>query len=173
MGNQGYNQRDCLLQKIEHAFAGVTLGEGISIHQTEVLDDYGSDDELIKARRLDIQHDWRLLLKDERFKQIHGVGGPLFLDAKGLRYYLPAYLTLMVMDHKHCPNACETLLGILTHTPPQHTPRPFEHLTQRQKRCVRDCLKWVLHNTGSWCDFDQFPLRRALKQYWIPICRRS
>ena len=75
--------------KIGH-FRSVELEDGISIHQTEVLDMYGTKQEMADARKKDPGQNWEALVKSDAFKGICGIGGPCFLDVKDSNFtYLP------------------------------------------------------------------------------------
>jgi hypothetical protein len=81
---------------IRAAFAGVTLGDGVSLRQAALLD--ASDEEasvaaLARARDGEIVDDWAALPPDELARD-----NIAQLDGAGLRYYLPA-LTLWLLDH--------------------------------------------------------------------------
>ncbi|HJT78348.1 MAG TPA: DUF6714 family protein [Gemmataceae bacterium] len=53
-----------LLRLIEEAFRGVELGNGVSLHETVVLDRYGGPAERRAARESDERQDWRKLIGD-------------------------------------------------------------------------------------------------------------
>ena len=81
---------------ITTAFRGVTLYDGISIRQGEVCDNYGkdndgrevSDAEFASIPRGEITDDWSALPLNEleRYPYL------AYLDSKGFRYYIPAFL---------------------------------------------------------------------------------
>ena len=78
-----------IIVKIEQAFAKVTRGDGITLHETDVVDACGSDGERAKARRKDTDKRWQ----DVPEKAIEDHQEALcFLDPEGFRYYLPAYM---------------------------------------------------------------------------------
>ncbi len=91
-----------LLRLIEEAFQGVELGDGVSLHESVVIDEYGGPEERRTARASDEKHDWRKLVRDPELirpavGEVTGGGMP-FYDAAGLRFHLPAYLSVAVMD---------------------------------------------------------------------------
>lgn len=89
-----------LLQLIEEAFRGIELGDGVSLHQTIVIDNYGFNcDEAAELARHDERHDWRKLVDDPELLNVQGIGGLSFYDALGLRFHLPAYLSAMVKGY--------------------------------------------------------------------------
>jgi hypothetical protein len=81
-----------LLARIRRDFGEILRGHGVSLHETWVIDRYGSMRERKKARKLDTdQHWWEV--RDEWIEEFGGVGGLSFLDDKGFTYYLPAYMS--------------------------------------------------------------------------------
>ena len=86
------SESGALIAEIHRAFRGVERGKGVTLHETEVIDAYGSDDERYKARAKDTDRAWEEV-QDSWIEEFGGVGGLSFLDAEGLRYYLPAYMT--------------------------------------------------------------------------------
>ena len=49
------------VQQIHSAFDGVKLGDGVGIYEANGRDDYASDSELARLRKLDERNDWRHL----------------------------------------------------------------------------------------------------------------
>lgn len=80
-----------LRQLLRESFADVNRAGGISLHQTDVIDAYGSADAMQAAALLDSDSHWTQV-KDEWLETFCHSGGLGFFDAIGLRYYLPAYL---------------------------------------------------------------------------------
>src|ERR1700685_3017835 len=72
-----------LLQLIEEAFRGVELGGGVSLHETVVLDNYGTQEQRRAARAPDEKRDWRKLVGDPELIATRGVGGLAFYDPAG------------------------------------------------------------------------------------------
>lgn len=84
-----------LISRIEKAFAGVVLSDGVTLHEAAALEGYASEIECAEARRLDAGRNWQDLT-DEEIQQCGDVLS--FLDELGLRFYLPAY---MIWTIKH------------------------------------------------------------------------
>jgi hypothetical protein len=84
-----------LLRLIADAFRDVELGEGVSLHETDVIDLYGSLQDRLAAREQDEKLDWRNLVGDPELVR---AGCLSFYDPAGLRFHLPAYLSLAVTD---------------------------------------------------------------------------
>jgi len=78
-----------IAEEICHSFADVTRDEGVTLHEASVIDAYGSDTERFAARELDTDLRWQ----DVPDHLIESHSDTLcFVDPKGFRYYLPAYM---------------------------------------------------------------------------------
>jgi hypothetical protein len=161
-----------LLRMIEGAFQGVELGDGVSLHESRVLDDYGTTEERQAARVPDEKHDWHKAMLEPDMPWLFGVGcgGLSFLDAKGMRFYLPACLTLLVSGHDHnvYGDMYESLMFQLTRLGDYHRER-FDILTGVQRQCVCDVLTYL---QDSMDDEDYEPrvwtneMSYAIEEYW-------
>ncbi len=87
-----------LIARIESAFAGVTLGGGIGLAESVALDYHEAFEDRATARLRDEKMDWHKLIDDPELTRKGFTGGPIFMDAEGLRFYLPAYLITAIKD---------------------------------------------------------------------------
>lgn len=87
--------RSALIAEITAAFDGVSREEGTTLHEAIAIDDWASPDEQRAARRLDIEARWQDVPEDDIFSCCSALS---FLDEKGFRYYLPAF---MIYGLKH------------------------------------------------------------------------
>src|SRR5262249_41676216 len=83
-------------------FGAIRRGSGVTLHETEVLDNYGSDEEREQTRRKDTDEHW-WEVPNEWFEQNVGLS---FLDDEGFRYYLPAYMSYWIRTGEE-PNGLE------------------------------------------------------------------
>lgn len=137
-----------LLRLIEEAFRGVELGDGVSLHETVVLDDYGGPEERRAARQLDEKHDWRKLIGNPELirptsmdRQTAGLGGLSFYDAAGLRFHLPPYLSLVVTDpatEDAQTVAADLLFHLSSSSMSDYNQERFTLLSAAQRTCVRE-----------------------------------
>jgi hypothetical protein len=88
---------DDLIVMIEHAFADVRRDDGVSMHEADVIDKYGSESERRKARLKDPDSRWQDVPDSEIEEHSEAL---CFLDLKGFRYYLPAYMRWTVRHFK-------------------------------------------------------------------------
>lgn len=93
------DQAKAIIRLIESSFAGVELGDGLTIHQREAIDDYRTGEEIKVARRLDPETRWQ----DIPEEKIEKYGTSLvFLDPKSIRYHLPAFMRFVVQQWLKC-----------------------------------------------------------------------
>ena len=157
------DRRQQLLAAIEAAFHDVELGDGVSLHESVVIDKHGGPEDRRTARELDEKRDWRRLVVDSELARIGGFGGLNFYDAAGLRFHLPAYLSLAVIDFERY-DAGETLEGLmhlLTDFCDYNLSR-FNVLDDAQRHCVRDVL---LHLREEY-ELESVELDQAIGGYW-------
>jgi len=84
------NQADELIAQIDRAFDGVTLGKGIGLWESDGIDDYRGPEELKLLRAKDEKLNWRRISAKALN---HCNAAPSFLDARGLYFHAPAFMT--------------------------------------------------------------------------------
>lgn len=78
-----------LIRRIERAFVKVRLEGGVSMAQARAKDDWKLAEESLRARKQDREKSW-LDIADEKIERYCDVMS--WLDAKGYRFYLPAFM---------------------------------------------------------------------------------
>jgi hypothetical protein len=159
------DRRQRLLDMIERAFRGVELGDGVSLHETVAIDNYVSAEERLAAREADEKHDWRRLITDPEFHRIAGIGGIPFYDSTGLRFHLPAYLSLAVIDFDSpmASGSLESLMFLLTcNSDYDELDRRLSILTSPQRACIREVLEFLRCEYELECS----ELDEAIDGYW-------
>jgi hypothetical protein len=95
------SERDALIAEITAAFDGISREDGTTLHEAEAIDDRKSAEECRAARRSDTDQHWQ----EVPAKDISACCSALsFLDAKGFRYYLPAFMLYGLRNWGHDPN---------------------------------------------------------------------
>lgn len=90
MKSSAYEQRKAaLIEEITAAFDGVSRENGVSLSESWIIDDYGSDEEQAEARKQDTETRWQDV-PDEGI--CYGYSCLSFLDDIGFHYYIPAYV---------------------------------------------------------------------------------
>lgn len=125
---------------------------GVSLHETPVIDNYGTDEERRIARKKDTDRHW-WEVKDEWIKTNCGIGGLCFLDDAGFRYYLPAYMSYWLRTGKEP----DCLIFHLNNT----RSRSFDTLfTTEEKEVIADFLNYI-YRSGQDDD-----AKKALSRFW-------
>ncbi|QDU33137.1 hypothetical protein KS4_11820 [Poriferisphaera corsica] len=151
-----------LIDQIRQEFKHILLGDGISLHQTDVVDDYLQDDEelMAKAKANDTDTRWWDVSIENIEKQ--NWGWPFF-DIKGYRYYLPAFMTYYLKHaHRHdSDNAIDSMMYILDSD--DYYQSYHATFNELQSRCIAMFL-WQYCELNNWQDCDQ--AKNALVNYW-------
>ncbi len=84
-----YHHYQPLIEQISIAFADVKLEDGIGIWEGEALDNYAQAEEKALYRAKDEREDWHKLINDDLNTCFCSLS---YLDAKGMRFCLPAYM---------------------------------------------------------------------------------
>jgi len=155
---------ETVIAAIEAAFGSVARG-AVTLHEAEVMDDYGTDAELRAARTCDPEVDWR----DVPDSSIRECPAALsFLDPVSWRFYLPAYMRFGL---RHLEDSrSSTIDDAIYSLDPGGSPRldefkleRFRTLNVAQADAVRRFLVFAVEN-GGHCD--EVVARDALNAYW-------
>jgi len=82
-------RRHALIAEITAAFRGVSRDGGTTLHEADAIDARKSSDEQSAARRLDLETRWQDVREEDIFACREALS---FLDEKGFRYYIPAFM---------------------------------------------------------------------------------
>lgn len=156
------NRRKSLIRDVERAFADVSRGGGITIHEARLLDDvyHPTAEQLEAARSQDSEESW----KEVPPNVVNKLSDTMpFFDAEGRRYYLPAFITF-VLDP---PDAFDesaaaggvvyTLLSVDVHR------EEFDRYTTDQKNVLARFLQHMLED-DDWA-LDE-TMQAAFSDYW-------
>ncbi len=97
-----------IVEKIHGAFNGAARGQGTTLHQATVMDDWGGNEDQEKARVLDGGTRWQDVL-DSTISDHRYLG---YLNEEGYRYYLPAVM-LWAIKHRDFEHAYHSLLPVV------------------------------------------------------------
>jgi hypothetical protein len=100
-----------IVDLIHIAFHGVQRGE-ITIHEAEIIDNYGTVEERAAARREDVEPEWEEI--PDGFIEACSNGLP-HLDPKSWCYYLPRYMewTVQHLTRSHSMTVDHTIYTLL------------------------------------------------------------
>lgn len=137
-----------LVAVVEDVFADVTLDGGDSLYDAELHDSYGYVGEWITVEHRQVEARWQDITAEKL--RIFPNGGPcIFLDTKGLRFYLPAY-----MRHELDPSASvdidiDTMLFAVGHDDSRHRDLRGA-LNAAQFDCVCNWLRTLASDLTHW-----------------------
>jgi len=131
-----------VLKQIEIAFENVSLEDGVSLHETLEIDDYRKVLPNSIARRLDVVDDWKRLIGSRTITKFCWNGGISFLDAKGFRFHIPAYLIVEIRSHR-LGDISNTMISNLT-CPNELRLDGFALFSLEQKKAIFNAV-WYLH----------------------------
>jgi hypothetical protein len=84
-----------LITEIQSAFKDIKLEDGIGLWEGQGLDDYASNDEILKLRSKDERNNWDNI----PYEDIAYASSSLsFFDAKGMRFCLPKFLIFNLLS---------------------------------------------------------------------------
>ena len=155
-----------LIQEIKAAFRGVTLGNGTSIADAMVIDGC-PDGEIESVSDLDTGSDW----SEVPDSLIENYPVITFMDARGFRYYLPAYLLWTVRHYHERPgssspdSAVRCLTSGICCKPERRDLTRYRLLTRAQRMAIAHFLEFLCNE--AWDQFSSKPIRRAVREYWL------
>jgi hypothetical protein len=161
---------ETVIEAIREAFADVQSG-GITVHEAEVIDSYGSDEERKEARQLDTESSWDQV-PDQDIEEC--TKALCYLDPEGWRYYIPAYMT-WTLRHFRTSNSIVSDFTIYTFDPSgSHTGlreyklARYQMLNDAQSRAVCRFLQYMATNDDL---ADVRVANLALTEYWGRFCK--
>lgn len=145
-----------LINQVNDAFAGVTLGKGIGLWEGNALDDYADAATMSECRRKDERSNWLAIPVDD-LNFCHCCLS--YLDAEGMRFLLPAYLVAELERTYHYGDTIFHLVNLQDGSSSR-----FDLLTHPQRAAVREFLK-LRRRDPDW-EFDCDKIDSALAGYW-------
>jgi hypothetical protein len=169
-------RKRALIAEITAAFDGVAREDGVSLHEAHVIDDYGSAEERAEARAMDTESCWQDV-PDELIARGDSVLS--FLDPKGFRYYIPAYIVWYLkynvtdldsrsdncfpFEESNTPDSVLFHLGIRfgpAKPPDEYALKRYRLLTTEQSKAVAHFLvlvsereeEWEVWEEAGWCE---------------------
>ncbi|MDY6781637.1 MAG: DUF6714 family protein [Cyanobacteriota bacterium] len=139
-----------LIGRIQNAFRDVKLGNGISLNMTEYYDSYGYYTDFAEKAKYDEREDWSLI-SDSTLEEFTVTFA--FTDIAGFRFYLPAYMTWTIKNHR----ANNSIVGDYTIYALDTEHYLFKEVgfisafSSEQMACIIDFLDYCIQNDRS-CD---------------------
>ena len=132
--------------EIESSFRGVALEDGIGIFEAEALDACVSDAVREKTRRRDQRDSWESI-PDETISQHFSV--LCFMDQKGLRFHLPAYMRFAVRNYETSDSASVDSVIYALCRAPQSVEKDWPLFSEKQRATIAKFLKFMVLEAGE------------------------
>ena len=127
------NRADELILRIDRVFDGVALDHGIGLWESHGIDNYCGQDELKRLRARDEKVDWRRIPVADLN---HCHAAPSFLDARGLYFHAPAFLTAELRGEFKDDFICRLIYDSSTATEFRNS------LTAEQRHAIIACISF-------------------------------
>jgi hypothetical protein len=147
---------------IREAFAGVRLGDGVSIQRLEDIDSFGeklSPTALNALLRSDVTDDWTAVPASDLDNDYLA-----HLDAEGMRYYIPALMLWLLDAYDAGEMATIGVIGVLDQRHPH--PPGFLELLSSPQRCAIAHYVQALPQLVELDYEDARRIDRALRDVW-------
>lgn len=136
-----------LTKQITEAFADVKLADGISLREAHALDKQALPSRRSQARSKDQLESWQTIPDKDLETYASDFS---FLDAKGVLYYLPAFMLYSLRDRPRSPPSSLVEGIIYALTPVEREDawfvQRFALLNSAQQRAVHSFLNWKLNH---------------------------
>ena len=163
--------RDGVIDDIIIAFECVSRENGVSLHEAQVIDEYGTETEKEEARRLDTEGRWQ----DVPDKDIERHNSILcFVDLIGWRYYLAAYMVWVLRNYLASDSFSKdsTIYSLRIDKNSdleEHFQQRFDILSQEQSRSVCRFLRFMREYAEGRCDSNAAD--EAIQFHWGQFCK--
>ena len=155
--------QDSIISAVERAFASVRRG-AVTLHEAEVIDNYGTAVERLEAQRHDPQDDWRDV-PDSSIKECPNALH--HLDPASWRFYLPAFMCFALRRIERRHSLIDRVIYSLALGDDRrlndYARTRFETLDRHQALAVHDFLELASKNDAH---SDAPMAMQALEKYW-------
>ncbi|WP_432799214.1 DUF6714 family protein [Poriferisphaera sp. WC338] len=153
-----------LIDQIRETFGSILLSDGVSLHQTDVIDDYCEHDKklMAKAKAKDTDNRWWNVSVEVIEKQQWAWS---FFDVKGYRYYLPAFMTYYLKNVLRDWSE-EAIAPVLYSLNPSDARTPYHQTFNKEQSKVIAMFLWQYCEFSNWEDFECAQAKEALSAYW-------
>lgn len=155
-----------LIARIERAFGGVRREGGLTLPETQVIKRGGTEADRRKARSSVTDKRWQEVSDEEIEK--HG-NALAYLDPKGFRYYLPAYMrwSLRHLDSRKTDPLNAAIYALSPSANPEVTKRNAERWALFTPMQCHMIFKFLTFMVGQYDSaVDAYMARLALEAHW-------
>jgi len=162
-------EAESIIGDICDAFLGVRRG-AITLHEAEVIDDYGSAEQRKEASKLDTEGRWEHI-PDAHIEKC--TTALCHVDPESWRYYIAPYM-IWSLTHFRTNDSIVSDFTIYTFDMNEESERMQEYsmeryslLNDKQAACVCRFLRYMVRNSDY---ADDHIAKEALRKYWGRFC---
>jgi len=154
--------REKTIRFIEEAFANVFLGGGINLHQQQIIDDWGTEEEIAGASSKDPSACWQDI-PDTALAAQFGLT-LTYLDQESIHFHLPAFMRYILKHWSINESGTSYLFSNLAGGPEStgYFGQKFHSLDENQRRAVAAFLCFFTHYDHS----EAQPATKGLEAGW-------
>jgi Family of unknown function (DUF6714) len=156
----GPSSRDDIEAAIRDAFAGVRLGNGVSLNIAELIDDWVAPSIIDPLFGTEPDEDWANIPTAE----LDRAENIAHFDAEGLRYYLPALMLKLLDDYEPSAMWCIGTISALDQRAPH--PLGFLDLLSKKQRWAIALYVKALPDLVQLHPEDAARVSRAFREVW-------
>jgi hypothetical protein len=153
-------ERKRVIAVIVEAFRNVRREGGITIHEADAIDAYGCYEDPAIARERDDETFWQYVPGDkiEKLSEVFP-----FLDDKGFRFYIPAYMKWTLENLRSGGNSCGSTVYSLS----ANNKKKFVIFNAAQSAAILDFLTFMATYE------DDGDAKKAIERYWGKLRREA
>ncbi len=154
-----------IISIVKKAFTGVKLNGGVSLKQAEAIDNFSvgiSKSEFNRFPLTETTNDWSLIPDDvlDKFEFV------AHLDAKGFKYYIPAFMIRLLNNYDGSMMIIGTLLGLYPKKDSwKYCMEKYSLFSEEQQKAIAQFLT-ALPDLVDLDHEDIKVVQRALRNYW-------
>ncbi len=139
-----------VIEQIRKAFRDVTLEDGIGILESDAIDGCVSDKRREQARNNDFRQNWETIPEEVIEENYSAL---CFMDPKGLRFNLPAYMIFALKNFRSSSSASVDAAIYALCKEPEELDGEWKIFTQAQREAIASFLKFMILEVGeAWVD---------------------
>lgn len=159
---EDFQKTESLIAKIHTAFAGVTLGDGIGLWESDARDGCLDLADLERPRLRDERESWQKIPEADIESCTCATSPLCFTDAEGFRFLVPA---LMIGALTYCPDNDSTLINLCLYRD------ECDKSTLLNATQLETIVEFLELQCNDFCMREE--IAEVLERFWIPRLEKA
>ncbi|TGU71259.1 hypothetical protein E4633_13020 [Geomonas terrae] len=151
-----------VIEQIKKAFRDVTLEDGVGILESDAIDGCVSDKRREQSRKNDYRQNWETIPEEVIAENYSAL---CFMDPKGLRFNLPAYMVFALKNFNTSSSASVDAAIYALQKEPEELEDVWKIFTESQREAIAAFLKFMIIEAGEKC-VDSWQASLAYEKAW-------